>query len=73
MTANDDRPRDSLGRPARRLRYPVLLGIKVSEQAETDLDAMAEAKGIKRGKLLRKMIMRELYIWKAEVKRKEQA
>lgn len=72
MATTDDRPRDSLGRPARRLRYPVLLGVKVSEQAEADLDAMAEAKGLKRGKLLRKMVMRELYIWKAETKRKEQ-
>lgn len=69
--APDDRPRDSLGRPTRRLRYPVLLQAKFSKDARQTLEEMAAASGMKVGKLIRRAVMKDIYIYKAKQAKKE--
>lgn len=69
----DDRPQDVLGRPARRLRYPVLLGAKFSEDAHETLKQMADQQDMKIGKIIRRAVMKDIYIYKAKQKKKEQS
>jgi hypothetical protein len=66
---DDDRPRDSLGRPTRRKRYPVLRAAKFSQDASDYLDKMAERRGTKPATIIRRAVMKEIYIDK---RKKEQ-
>lgn len=64
--------RDILGRVKRPLRYPVKVSVKLSQDAADTLDEMAEKQKRKKMKVLRRAIMKDIYIYKAEKKRKEQ-
>jgi predicted transcriptional regulator len=70
--AEDDRPRDSLGRPKRRKRYPVALTVKISEAAHQTLQEMAEAKGSTVRTLARQGIMAKVHVYLAGKKAKEE-
>lgn len=61
---------DKLGRPARPMRYPKTILSKVSEDALETLDEMAKVKGIKRAKVIRRAVMKDIYIFKSEKKRR---
>lgn len=52
----------------RRLRYPIKLTIKVSEDARDTLAEMAKAKDTTPATLGRRAIMKDIYIYKAEQK-----
>lgn len=68
--AEDDRPLDSLGRPKRRSRYPIVTTVKLSKQATVDLAAMAEERDTKPATIMRRAIMKEIYIHKAKKEQK---
>lgn len=67
----DDRPRDSLGRPARPLRYPVKRFFKISEDANETIEEMAQAKNTKPGTIIRRAVMKDVFIYKARKNPKE--
>lgn len=66
------RPKDSLGRPARPLRYPVKRTVRLSEDASATLDEMSEHQKRKVMKIMRRSIMKDIYIYKNEKKKREQ-
>lgn len=70
--APDEHPRDTLGRAARPMRYPIQHTVKFSEDADATLKEMAELQDMKIGKIIRRAVMKEIYIYKAKQKRKEQ-
>jgi hypothetical protein len=70
ITPEDDRPRDSLGRPTRRMRYPVKRFGKFSQDASDYLDAMAQRRGTKPGTIIRRAVMKEIYIDKRKKEKK---
>lgn len=59
-------PRDSLGRPARPLRYSKPVRAKISDDAYNTLQEMAERRRTKVGTLIRRAVMKEVYIYKAK-------
>ncbi len=65
------RPRDSLGRPARILRYPIKKYVQISPDAADKLTELAQKRGIKEGKLIRRALMKELYIYEAKKTKEE--
>lgn len=62
--------RDRLGRRARPMRYPVRKTIRLSEDAAATLDEMGDHQSRKVGKVMRRAVMKDIYIYKAEQKRK---
>jgi hypothetical protein len=68
--------RDSLGRRVRPLRYPVKRTVRLSQDAADTLEEMAQStKGgkYKVMKIMRRAIMKDVYIYKAEKKRRGEA
>jgi hypothetical protein len=57
----------------RPLRYPMRRIARLSKEADADLLEMAKEKDTKPGTLLRRAIMKDIYIWKNEKKRREEA
>lgn len=55
----------------RRLRYPIKLTLKISQDAKDTLDEMATKKSTKPATIGRRSIMKDIYIYKAEKERKE--
>lgn len=62
---------DTLGRPARPLRYPVTRSVKLSKDASETVNEMAEVQGYKAMKVMRRAIMKDVYIYKAKKKKQE--
>lgn len=65
------RPKDILGRPARPMRYPVKLTVRLSKDAGATLDEMAAHQNRKKMKVARRAIMKDVYIYKAEKKKRK--
>lgn len=57
----------------RRLRYPVKRTTKLSKEADADLKEMAQAKDAKPATLIRRAIMKDIFIWKNEKRKAEEA
>ncbi len=63
-------PHDSLGRPARPLRYSVKRTVKLAPDAVDTINEMAKVQGIKPMRVMRRAIMKDVYIYKSEQKRR---
>lgn len=59
------------GSPIRKLRYPIKLTTKVSKDADQTLDEMATARDTKKATLVRRAVMKDIYIYKAEKEKRE--
>lgn len=67
----DNRPRDVLGRPTRPVKYPHRRHAHFSQDAVETLDEMATVTGMKVGKLIRRAVMKDIYIYKAKHKKEQ--
>ena len=68
----DDDPRDSLGRRKRRKRYDVEMPLRLHRYAKEAFRELAESKNIKPMALHRRIVMREVHVFLAGKKNKEQ-
>lgn len=62
---------DSMGRIKRPVKFPVRIMVRLSEDANATLEEMAEKQKRKPAKVLRRAIMKDIYIYKAKKKKGE--
>ena len=68
----EERPRDSLGRFARPLRYDKMIGVKLNSNEHVYLEKMAKRRKTKPATIARRALMKEIYIDKAKRKKKQE-
>ena len=61
------------GPESRRLRYPVKRTTKLSKDANAELIEFARAHDSKPATMIRRAIMKDIYIWKANKRKREEA